>query len=697
MDRQGSCDPPPPRYFRRIAARPGAGRWMGTMAASERQDAGSRRIVRIFQSYGWHDATEVAQRLKSSLAEAGFDVWLDREQLRSDDKHFSLALEEAVRNSEVVIALLSPHSVRGPGVQDERSSICYNEIRLADELPRPIVPVRVCKFSGPPPFLIIKYRRIDWLDWEDPRSYQRGIAEILATIDSVLDNDRNLDPDVAFQATNFTSQLRTAREDFTGRSWLFRKLESWLEGRRRCFLIEGATGHGKTSVVAELVRRNPGGRILAYHFCSPVPVTLDPSAFVRSLAGMLANSIDAYAEQLWNGRLAERFNADPQTMLSQGVLALLHGVRMEQPGYIVVDALDEALAPDEAGAGTTLPDLLAGAIGEFPDWLKLVVTSRPHAHVRRLFRQAEICSLGGEEGEQRADLRDYVERRLAEAGLSRNFGADEAAREAAAGLIVAHGEGSFLYAGGVLDDLESGEIGIAQLDQLPRSLEALYYRRLATRFGTPPTNQVPRPDFALPRLILETLLGAREPLEPGRLAAFCGREPGIEVQRALDALSGFVSPELAPGGDVYRIAHKSVSDWLDSPAAGAFRIDIEAGRRRILARCRGWRERPEPYALRHLIAHLLDEGAVEDAVAAVAGGLFTIRLARLDEPRLDAEDARNLTLALVAARSLPGIVALARTENIWQRDGVAAALQSAGPEDRAFIDEVVGALLALSS
>ena len=668
------------------------------MAASDEQGtgSGSRRVVRIFQSYGWNDATDIARHLKASLSSAGFEVWIDREQLRQDDKHFSIALEEAVRNSEVVIALLSPHSVRGAGLGDERSSICYNEIRLADELLRPIVPVRVRKFSGPPPFLIIKYRRIDWLDWDEPRSYQRGLAEILATIDSVLQNDKNLDPDIAFQATNFTSQLATARDDFTGRAWLFEQLERWLAGRRRCFLIEGATGHGKTSVVAELVRRNPGGRILAYHFCSPVPVTLDPSAFVRSLAGMLANSIDAYAEQLWNGRLAERFNADPRTMLSQGVLALLHGVRMEESGYIIVDALDEALAQDGPAADVTLPDLLAGAVDEFPPWLKLVVTSRPHAHVRRLFQHAELCSLGRSQEEQRADLRDYVERRLADAALGSTL-ADETARETAVELIAARGEGSFLFARSVVDDLEQGEIGVSQLEQLPRSLEAFYYRRISTRFGAPPTQQMPRPDFAGPRLILETLLGAREPLGFRQLATFCGLSSDAELQRGLDALSGFVSFSRAEGGEVYRIAHKSISDWLESPAAGAFRIEASKGRERIVAHCRAWREHGEPYALKHLIAHLLDENAVDEAVAVVGQGLFGMRAARLDEPRLDAEDARRLTLGLIEARSEAGIVTLARTENVWQRDGVAAALQSAGPGDRDFIDSVVGSLLALAA
>ncbi|HUH70361.1 MAG TPA: TIR domain-containing protein, partial [Mycobacterium sp.] len=245
-------------------------------------------VVHIFQSYGWRDAVDVAQRLKDSLTQAGYEVWIDREHLRADDKHFSLALEQAITDSEMVVALLSPHSVRGIAGDEVRSSICYNELRLADELQRPIVPVRVSKFIGPPPFLIIKYRRVDWLDWNQPQAYRKGLHEITEAIKYALAHGTLFDPDIAFQATNFTPQLHAAVGTFTGREWLFDKVDAWLADRNPCFLLEGVTGSGKTALVAELVRRNPGGRVLAYHFCTPVQVTVDPVSFVRSIAGMLA-------------------------------------------------------------------------------------------------------------------------------------------------------------------------------------------------------------------------------------------------------------------------------------------------------------------------------------------------------------------------------------------------------------------------
>jgi hypothetical protein len=640
------------------------------------------RKVRIFESYGWRDAAEVAQRLKDSLLEAGFDVWIDREHLRADDKHFSIALEKAVTESEVVVALLSPHAARGQADQDERSSICYNELRLADELPRPIVPVRVRKLAGPPPFLVIKYRRIDWLNWEEPQAYRKGVGEIVAAIERVLANDKNFDPDIAFQATNFAPQLRTARDDFVGREWLFARIDAWLGGDRPCFLIGGATGSGKTAIVAELVRRNPGGRILAYHFCSGTPMTLDPAAFVRSLAGMLANSVDAYAELLWNGRLAAWLTAaDPQTMLSQGVLAPLHGIAMDGRYYVIVDGLDEAI-----GVGTfqpSLPQLLAGAVEEFPPWLKLLVTTRPHGRVQRMFQTAETCLLADEDSGQRPDVRSYLDRRLVAPALE--AAVEPGARAALADVIERGAAGSFQYARSVLDAIAAGEIDIERLDELPDRLEAFYFSRAQRRFPNPA-------DYRSPRAVLGLLLAAREALTLRQLATLSGLDADIELRPALDALNCFVNQEAGPDGeDVFRLAHKSITDWLLSGDAGAFRVAPQ--RERLLTHCRSWRENGEDYALKHVVAHLLEAGLVSEAAAAVGDGLFLRRLARFGEPRLDAEDSRALVLALVATRDAPAILSLARTVNTWQRDGVAAALQSTPPQDLEFVDRVVRVLL----
>ena len=422
-------------------------------------------VVRIFESYGWKDASDIAGRLRDSLQQAGYEVWIDREHLRADDKHFSIALEQAVADSEVVIALLSPHSVRGLGAHDDRASICYNEIRLAEELARPIVPVRVQRFTGAAPLLIIKYRILDWLDWQDPDRYQNGLAEVLAAVEAAEARELMLDRDISLQTSNFASQLRTAADDFTGRDWLFDGLAQWLDSAQRCLRLEGVTGTGKTAVVAELVRRNPGGRLLAFHFCTPLQ--LGAVGFVRSLAGMLAASIDEYADLLNSGRLAHQLNSsDPSTMLLDGVLEPLRMVPVDGRYFIAVDALDEAIGAD---AQMSIPVLLAHHVDDFPPWLKLMITCRPQQRVQGLFGTAEVWSLDDDTA-QRADLSSYLQRRLVDPEVKQRI-EDRAA-------------GNFQYASTVLDALAAGEIDAAELDALPRRLEVFYYRRAVQRFPT---------------------------------------------------------------------------------------------------------------------------------------------------------------------------------------------------------------------
>ena len=641
------------------------------------------QVIRIFESYGWNDASDIALRLKGSLEDSGYEVWIDREHLRSDDKHFSLALEKAISESEVIVALLSPHAVRGQ-TGDQRSSICYNELRLAEELQRPIVPVRVRAFAGPPPFLIIKYRLVNWLDWERPDAYRKGLREITAAIEQVLAHESLIDGDIAFQVSNFAPQLRTPTNGFIGREWLFTRLEAWLAGAGRCLMIEGDTGSGKTAVVAELVHRNPGARLLAYHFCTPAQLTLNPVSFIRSMAGMLAASVNAYAEQLWNGKLARALNgADPETMLREGVLEPLREVAMETNCCIVIDALDEAIGV--TGAQISLPRLLAESMAEFPSWLKLVVTSRPHQRIQQLFGGAERCALTDDSTDNRRDLHSFVAHRLAEPAMAPAVEADQ--REAAARLIEDRAAGNFQYAGAVLDALASGEMVLAQLDTLPHSLAMFYSLRAQRRFPN-------QPDFRLARAVLEVLLAAREPLSVAVLADITQLDRDAELFPALEAVNCFAGPTEAGG---WRIAHKSIADWLVSPGAGEFKVDSGPGRQRILAHCGRWAEHHEPYALKYVITHLLEAGRVDDALMVVQRGLFEQRASQLGEPRLDAEDCRNLTAALITASDQKSILTLAQTPSTWQRDGVASALQSAPAQALPFVDGVVAALLAVAA
>src|SRR5271157_4231191 len=100
--------------------------------------------ARLFLSYGRRDAAELADRLEQDLTLSGYSVWRDRRQLVSG-RDFMRELEDGLRSTQLVVALLSPHSVRrsgDPNNPDDVDSVCLDELHLARfSCKLPIVPV----------------------------------------------------------------------------------------------------------------------------------------------------------------------------------------------------------------------------------------------------------------------------------------------------------------------------------------------------------------------------------------------------------------------------------------------------------------------------------------------------------------------------------------------------------------------------
>ena len=265
------------------------------------ESSGSGKI-RLFLSYGRRDAEELANRLGTDLNARGYDIWRDTHRICAG-ADWQIEIEDGLRSTALVVALMSPHSVRRRHAKTndpaELDSVCLDEISYARFAtpPKPIVPVMAKQCD--PPLCIYRLDYVDLRAWQtSEKQYQRGLVRLLQAIEAALRGEvryRSWEDDL--RPWDFSPLMNLKLRNFVGREWLLDEIDAWRAScDERALLIKGDPGVGKSAFVARLVQLNPDGQVLAYHFCqSETPETLRPARFIRNLAAMVASQLEAYA------------------------------------------------------------------------------------------------------------------------------------------------------------------------------------------------------------------------------------------------------------------------------------------------------------------------------------------------------------------------------------------------------------------
>lgn len=371
--------------------------------------------------------------------------------------------------------------------------------------------------------------------------------------------------------------------DFTGREWLFRRLDAWLEGGRPpVFLLTGKPGSGKSALAARLVQMSRGdvpagyshlgpGSLSFFHFCQALnDPTLNPLRLVEALSQALARRHLRFAEALLRtgeraititqqvaqvergGTVVGVENVHIGSLSARDAFDLAVRKPLEQlctPDFsetilILVDALDEALTyhPDES-----IVTLLSHATG-LPPQVRLLLTSRPDPRVLHLIGNPSL-DLVDDAPDDMADVRAYAQRRLQ--ALSAHQ------RLTLADRVATAGKGNFLYARYVLDDLLSRDAPLKDPSHLPlpEGLDDVYRQFLKRELGWDLTRWDERY-----RPLLGALAVARgEGLTRAQLAGVTGRslaETGTLLRACAQYLTGS-----QPDGP-FQIYHQSFRDFL---------------------------------------------------------------------------------------------------------------------------------------
>jgi len=534
--------------------------------------------MRVFFSYGHDRNKPLVERIRRDVEGAGFDVWIDGTELKAGDD-WRRRIFEALQQTDWVLAFLSKHSTRDPGV-------CLDEIAIALGVRGGIVSTVLVEDAGEvrPPVTLSNIQWLDMHDWEQRQSGDRAAFEAwyhqkLKAILDLLASDRARtfageieELDVRLHPASQASDVAVLVAGFVGRTWLVNELEAWRRGAgaSRVFALTGDPGSGKSAFAAWLAHHGKAN-VISLNLCRyNIEDRRDAAKILRTLAFQVATRLPDYRLHLLRklklhdpdgGVVIEKEPAALfEWLLLEPLRSLVDGGRRDDRYLLIVDALDETIVAGRSA----LAEVLAADAHRLPDWVALLVSSRPETVILNAFAGVSKLSIGHEQAANRDDLRSY-----AQAWLSGQTAGAET--EDLLERIVVAADGNFLYLCKLREAVENGLVRLDDSKGTPPGLQGLFFRWFERRFPT-------SADYERVATLLSVLAAATHPVPEDLLTemfAWTIRDRA----RLLGELDGLF--ERRPEG--VAPFHKSLRDWLlDEHAAGLFVVDADAGRGNLI-------------------------------------------------------------------------------------------------------------------
>ncbi len=353
---------------------------------------------------------------------------------------------------------------------------------------------------------------------------------------------------------------RVALEHFTGREWLVRKVDEFLEGADRGYLvIEAEAGLGKSTFLAWLARE----RGYVHHFCELTPGASGVGPALANLATQVASQcgLDEFeAEAMTSGATAR-----PDAFYS---LLERAATRRGGPLVLVVDALDEAGTPPRQNV-LGLPHILPRGVffvaSQRPVpvslWTDLATT--PHIPLE----------IAAQSDDNLRDMREYLRKVADWAGVATErrkagVGADEFI-----GALAQKCQGVWIYLHYVVHEIDGGKRSPLDLKNLPDGMTDYYVRHWRAWHDDDPPRW-----YATDLPLLATLAAGREALPLGRLLAWSGAAADPERVRSLleESWRPFLLVSNEGSGVRATVYHATLREFLDGRASRARLTKAEA-------------------------------------------------------------------------------------------------------------------------
>jgi len=534
------------------------------------------KSLRIFLSYGHDKNEEIVRVIKADLEKRSHDVWFDKNDIKFGDD-WRREITDGIMGSNRVLSFLSKHSSRDPGV-------CRDEIAIAIGVKGGNIQTILVEAEQEvqPPVNIGNIQWLDMHEWQQKKAaneaewkhwYQAKFADIVRVVES--DESRRFAGEIETLGKHLKPIKSDARiyellrKGFFGRDWLFEAVEQWLRNTNcgsRLLWITGAPGVGKSAYAAQLTHTRSDVVIAAQFVEWDKPDHRNAARVVRSLAFQLATRLPDYRKLLLNlPEIADLDRKNPDDLFDYLLAGPLDSVigGERQRYLIVIDALDEA---GEAGRNP-LVEMLARHAPRLPEWLGLVVTSRPESAVAGPLQGLNPLVLDTRTEANRNDLRDYLRHGLAKQ-LDGRPDADRLVEQ-----ILEKSEGVFLYAEHICADLAKGNLSLDRLDRFPQGLGGIYHQFFTRQF--PDLNRF-RKEI---RPALRAILAAREPL-PIEILQKLFDWQDEDLRDFTRTLGSLFPVTITADAETIKPCHKPLADWLaDDVKAGAYIVSEREGHR----------------------------------------------------------------------------------------------------------------------
>ncbi|TKG95383.1 toll/interleukin-1 receptor domain-containing protein [Puteibacter caeruleilacunae] len=548
--------------------------------------------LRVFVSYGHDEYMGFAKNVANELKARDHEVWFDEERLK-DGTEWERYIEEGLewvgedKSRGRILLIMTPHSVRRP------KGYCLNEIAKALDNSMQIVPVMLVWAT--PPLSIYRLQYLDLQNSDNKLHITDTLVHDFEKICKALENESFLNETGVTNALSnqlepldFSADLRNNIAYYTGREWVKERINQWLgdQDASKLFWLVGLPGTGKSAIASNLINKLPN--LAAFHLCKRGDSEkASAHCLVCTIAFQLCTQLPGYRERL--------IQIDIQKELARCNEVALFDVLIVQPLsreqnksneqiVILIDGLDEASRDGK----NVIAQFLGSEFKKLPEWVRLIVTSRPDAEVMLPLQAFEPWRLDTESVDNMADISSYIDKRLS--GYCKHPGYAQLKKE-----ILDKSEGVFLYVAYVCEVINKDHFAENAPAELPAGLGGIYSQYFLSRF---PDEDMYEDDI-LP--VLSILLAVYEPMTAEELQGLLDWNKR-KLKKFLKAMGSMLSIN---SNDKVVPFHLSLYDWLlDEERSDMYFVDRVDGDQMIAKK--GMTIDNRAYALKHMPQHFLN-------------------------------------------------------------------------------------------